>query len=130
MHDLEPLAVIDFPKAMEFWKMVLGQIGYAPQEGFPNIQTFGKESYCPNFSIVQGNGERFDRHVIYLQVDDSEEVEAVYGKAIAAGGKRILVDDKEVGKPGFVDGDRFMAKFLDLDGNTVEVYVADLYASD
>lgn len=107
--------VSDFPKAMDFWRAVLSTVGYAPQHQFTKLQTFGKAAHCPNFSIVQGSKENFSKRVIQLQVDDSEEVEEFYKKAVATGGK-------EVELPDLVDGHRYVGKFLDLDGNTVEVY--------
>ena len=115
MHGLEPIAVSDFSKASEFWSSVLGTVGYAPQHQFAQIQTFGKHAHCPNFSIVQGDKERLATRVIQLQVEDSEEVEELLRRAEAVGGKKVE-------HPDLVDGSRFMGKFLDLDGNTVEVY--------
>jgi hypothetical protein len=115
MYELEPVVVSDFPKAMDFWKVVLGTVGYAPQHEFTKLQTFGKAAHCPNFSIVQGSRENFSTRVIRLQVDDSEEVEEFYKKAVAAGAKTVEV-------PDLVDGHRYVGKFLDLDGNTIEVY--------
>jgi predicted lactoylglutathione lyase len=115
MYELEPVVVTDFNKANEFWRGVLGTVGYAPQHNFANLQTFGKWAHCPNFSIVQANTGRPMKRVIQLQVDDSEEVVEFYKKAVATGGKEVEV-------PELVDGERFVGKFLDLDENTVEVY--------
>jgi catechol-2,3-dioxygenase len=122
MFALEPLVVSDFPKAMEFWTAVLGQINYEPQHDFTNLQTFGKSSDCPNFSIVQGHAETLDHGRILLQVDNKDQVKAVYAKAVAVGGKPIKVDAVE----GQTDEDQSKATFLDFEGNTVEVYVAKM----
>jgi predicted lactoylglutathione lyase len=122
MFDLDPLVVSDFPKAIEFWKAVLEQIDYTPQEKFNNnFQTFGKSSDCPNFFIAQGHAENLEHGRILLQVDNKEQVKAVHAKAMTVGGKRIKVDDKVEGK---ADEDQSRATFLDLEGNIVEVYVA------
>jgi predicted enzyme related to lactoylglutathione lyase len=115
MHGLEPIPVSDFTKAMEFWQPLLETVGYAPQHNFTGIQTFGKTAHCPNFSIVQGDKERFTTRNIRLQVVDSEEVEALLRKAVALGGT-------EIEWPDMMEGDKFMGKFLDCDGNTVVVY--------
>jgi hypothetical protein len=115
MYGLEPVVVSDFGKANEFWKTVLSTVGYAPQHHFDNLQTFGKWAHCPNFSIVQGVTGTPIKQVIQLQVEDSEEVLEFYKKAVALGGKKVEV-------PELVDGQRFMGKFLDLDGNTIEIY--------
>ena len=115
MFELEPVVVSDFSKAMEFWRAVLSTVGYAPQHNFTMLQTFGKAAHCPNFSIVQGSGDNLAKRVIRLQVDDSEEVEEFYKKAVSTGGKEVEV-------PDLVDGHRYVGKFLDLDGNIVEVY--------
>ena len=115
MFELEPVVVSDFPKAMEFWSTVLSTVGYAPQHNFSKLQTFGKVAHCPNFSIVEGSRENFDKCVIHLQVDDNEEVERFYEKALERGGKGSK-------GPDLVEGRRFVGMFLDLDGNTVEVY--------
>jgi predicted lactoylglutathione lyase len=115
MFELEPIVVSDFSKAMEFWRTVLGTVGYAPQHNFAALQTFGKSAHCPNFSIVQASGGNITKGVIQLQVEDSEEVEEFYKKAIVTGARGV-------DEPDLVDGGRFMARFLDLDGNTVEVY--------
>ena len=115
MYELEPVVVTDFNKANEFWTGVLRTVGYAPQHNFANLQTFGKWAHCPNFSIVQANTGRPTKRIIQLQVDDSEEVVEFYKKAVASGAKGVEV-------PELIDGQRFMGKFLDLDGNTVEVY--------
>jgi len=123
MFALEPLTVTDFSKAREFWKTVLGQIGYKPQHYFPQLQTFGKAADCPNFSIVQGTSDHFQQRVIYLQVDDERDVHSIFNGAIAAGGKEVVTGDCE----GVVsDGKtRHRTRFLDIDGNTVEVYVVE-----
>lgn len=115
MFELEPIVVSDFSKAVEFWRAVLSTVGYAPQHNFTMLQTFGKAAHCPNFSIVQGSGDSLTKRIIQLQVDDSEEVEEFYKKAVSTGGKGVEV-------PDLVDGHRYVGKFLDLDGNTVEVY--------
>jgi len=125
MFALEPVTVTDFSKAREFWKTVLRHIGYSPQHRFPQLQTFGKAPHSPNFSIVQGTGGHFKQIVIYLQVDDAKDVSAIFNEAIAAGGKSLAGEDG--GGSGRVSdqnaGQR--ASFLDIDGNTVEVYVGD-----
>jgi hypothetical protein len=122
MFALEPLVVSDFAKAMEFWEAVLRQIDYEPQHDFTNLQTFGKSSDCPNFSIVQGNAENLEHGPILLQVDSEEQVKAVYAKAVTVGGKPIKVDAAE----GERDEDQSRAKFLDFEGNIVEVYVGKM----
>ena len=129
MFDLEPVTITDFSKARKFWMTVLGQIGYRPQHGFPNLQTFGKSAHCPNFSIVQGTSKNFSQTVIYLQVDDAEEVHAIYCEAIAAGGKDVIIDECRESATTNRNGSRW-ARFLDIDGNTVEVYVEEPEAFD
>lgn len=121
MFALEPLTVTDFSKAREFWKTVLGQIGYKPQHHFPQLQTFGKAAHSPNFSIVQGTSDHFTQTIIYLQVDDEKDVHSILNGALAAGGTDVVSEDCE----GWVsDGStRHRARFRDIDGNTVEVYV-------
>jgi hypothetical protein len=123
MFALEPVTVTDFSKAREFWMTVLAQIGYRPQHCFPKLQTFGKTAHCPNFSIVQGTSENFNQTVIYLQVDDAKEVHAIYSEAIAAGGKEAAVDERR--QDATVRNSSHWARFLDIDGNTVEVYVEE-----
>lgn len=123
MFDLEPLVVSDFPKAKEFWGGVLSTVGYAPQHDFVELQTYGKTAHCPNFSIAQGDRERLLKRVIRLQLDDSEDVEELYKKAVAIGAKGLKV-------PELVDGDCYMGAFLDLDGNTVEVYCQEDLVSE
>ena len=123
MYELEPVVVSDFTKAMDFWKTVLSTVGYAPQHQFTQLQTFGKAAHCPNFSIVQGSKDNLSKRLIQLQVDDSEEVEEFYKKAVATGGKQVEV-------PDLVDGHRYVGKFLDLDGNTIEIYCEGLYKTD
>ena len=119
MYELEPVVVSDFSKAMSFWRTVLSTIGYSPQHEFTLLQTFGKAPHCPNFSIVQGCC--IDKCVIRLQVEDSEEVEEFYKKACEVGAKEVDAPE--------VEGDRYVAKFLDLDGNTVEVYCGEISES-
>jgi predicted enzyme related to lactoylglutathione lyase len=116
MHGLEPIPVADFSKATEFWSSVLGTVGYAPQHQFAQLQTFGKAPDCPNFSIVQGQKEKLGKREIQLQVEDSEEVVELVRRAVKVGGKKVEVPELVEG------GERFMGKFLDLDGNTVVVY--------
>lgn len=128
MFALEPVTVTDFSKAREFWMSVLGQIGYRPQHCFPKLQTFGKTAHCPNFSIVQGTKENFNRTVIYLQVDDAAEVHAIYSEAIAAGGEKVTIEEGT--EHATVPNSRHWARFLDIDGNTVEVYVEEPRAFD
>lgn len=123
MYELEPVVVSDFTKAMDFWRTVLSTVGYAPQHQFTKLQTFGKAAHCPNFSIVQGSKENLSKRVIQLQVDDSEEVEEFYKKAVATGGRQVEV-------PDLVDGHRYVGKFLDLDGNTIEVYCEGMCKND
>jgi hypothetical protein len=122
MFALEPLVVSDFPKAKEFWMAVLRQIDYEPQHDFTNLQTFGKSSDCPNFSIVQGHADNLDLGPILLQVDSKEQVKAVYEKAVTVGGKPIKVD----AAGGKTEEDQSRAKFLDFEGNIVEVYVGKM----
>ena len=129
MFALEPVTVTDFSKAREFWMTVLGQIGYRPQHCFPNLQTFGKTAHCPNFSIVQGTSKNFSQTVIYLQVDDAEEVHAIYCEAIAAGGKDVIIGERRESATINRHGSQ-CARFLDIDGNTVEVYVEEPEAFD
>ena len=126
MFALEPVTVTDFSKAREFWKAVLGQIGYSPQHCFPQLQTFGKAAHCPNFSIVQGTGKDVKQIIIYLQVDDAKDVRAIFNEAIAAGGKSPVGEDCQGLASDENTSER--ARFLDIDGNTVEVYVGELYS--
>jgi len=109
-------------KATEFWAKVLGMVGYEPQQNLVTMQIFGKAAHCPSFAIAQG--EKGGTSALQLQVEDSEEVEEVYRKAIAVGAK-------EVSNLNWVDdGDRFAAKFEDIDGYVVEVYCKETYAEE
>lgn len=121
MFALEPIVVSDLPKAVEFWSPVLNEMGYAPQHEFDNLLTFGKSSDSPNFSIAKGHTEIIDSSPILLQVESPKEVKAVYEKAVAVGGKSIKVDKGE----GKADEDQSRATFLDFEGRTVKVYVAE-----
>jgi len=145
MYDLDPtISVEDFSRAIHFWTPILDTLGWPVQHQFPGIQIFGPSSAHPYFCIAEitspasspvsqdsSTGSCAARPV-YLCCADSEEVEALYRKAVQQGARTVLEPDmylekdikqevREEGEEGWNDGCRFLGRFLDLDGNLVEV---------
>ena len=114
MFDLEPVVVSNVDKRKEFWTELCGIIGFELQHDFTNYLTFGKWAHSPSFAIAQASEQNFPRRVYLLSLAGTEEVKAFYRKAITIGAKEVEVPDAV--------GHVFMAKFLDLDGNTMQLY--------
>ena len=153
MYDLDAtISVPDFSRAIHFWTPILNTLGWPLQHQFPGLQIFGPSSAHPYFCIAEittpasspasqdsSTSSYISARPIYLSCADSEEVEALYRKAVQQGARKVLEPDMYIDKElaPFTEGEkskdeegevegwkeecRFLGRFLDLDGNLVEV---------
>jgi len=112
----------DFPKACDFYDIVLAELGAKRTMDFGTFIVWGTAPDKPGFSITKpydGNEATVGNGVmIALSAKDKAAVDSVYEAAIKAGGTCE-------GKPGF-RGDESMGfyagYFRDLDGNKLNAF--------
>jgi hypothetical protein len=105
--------VVDYDKALEFYKAALAPIGYSLIMEFPGFAGMGEKGK-PDFWITKTDKQTLPTHVAFRA--DRKLVDAFHAAAIAAGGK----DD---GAPGPRDyhPNYYGGFVLDPEGNHIEV---------
>ena len=109
----------DLEKAVHFYSELLGLLGAKPFFKTDRGVGWGVSPGQPMFSVMQP----FDGHpatagngtMVALAAADAEQVQALYAKALALGGK-------DEGAPGPRGKGFYGAYFRDLDGNKLAAY--------
>lgn len=114
--------VSDFDKAKDFYKEVLGTIGYSLTMDLSEEQNagYGIDAAHTDFWISSLTGAKQGIHVAFT-VDSKEKVDAFHTKGIELGGK-------DNGMPGYATEygpDYYASYFLDVDGNNMEATFHD-----
>ena len=109
----------DFDRSLGFYEALLGSLGAKRLMEFDGFVLLGKSADAPCVAVVRpydgdpqsvGNGM-----MVALRLDSTDEVDALYAKALVLGGS-------DEGPPGDRGGVFYAGYFRDLDGNKLNAF--------
>ena len=109
----------DLARAAKFYDALLAELGGKRAMDTPTFIAWASKPGSPMVSVIKPNDGKpatvGNGVMIALAAKDKAQVDAVYNKAIALGGK-------DEGKPGPRGGNFYAGYFRDLDGNKLNAF--------
>ena len=109
----------DIPRASAFYDKLLAEVGAKRAMETPTLILWGTGPGAPMLGVIKpadGKAQSIGNGVmIALAAKSQAQVDAIYAKAIALGGK-------DEGKPGPRGGGFYAGYFRDLDGNKLNAF--------
>jgi catechol 2,3-dioxygenase-like lactoylglutathione lyase family enzyme len=110
----------DLARAAKFYDALLGEIGGKRAMATDSLVLWATAPGTPMLGVIKPNDGKAatvgNGTMVALAAKDKAQVDAIYAKAIALGGK-------DEGKPGPRGAGFYAAYFRDLDGNKLNAFV-------